>query len=440
MNIIKSIVFGREVGGGNILPVANPYSKKTLANIELCAKTPLFSRSSNAQSRDDVIALVQGYADYLEVNKQKLSSMAAKETGSPVRYHVRDCEAAIDYIRSIETYAPSHDKVYQYVAKGRILFILSANQPILTSVFTIVTALIMGNTVVVKPSTKSPITVSTIVEMLLKHGVPSDVLHLFVTNHIVLGDTIRKGNFDAVLSFAGSHTNRKISTSCVVGGAEFMPENEGNDWCYVDEQVNIPLKIIAQMLTQSVIKHNGQMCDSIRTILVHESQCDKFTSELCKEFSAVKIGNPLSKDTRVSSLMSGTQRYVFEQYGKKVFEDSERGIVRPTILQPKDIEDVAKPAFAPIVYVLSVQSVKQVITLYKKFNKHGLGFCLYSFNESTVSKLTKSIDVARMNINTLHVDVQLHSPWGGIKKSGEGGPLYWFERMSNKKIINYGQF
>lgn len=375
-------------------------------------------------------------------NKEDLIKLAAEETGSPVKYHELDLNAALDYLKSLNKLSRLERKKFKYEPKGKCLIVPSANQPLVLIIFTVVSALLYGNQVVLKPSKRAPRVSQKIIDLFHEAGVSNLDLNLITFSNELLAEAILNKEFDLVVSFASNKVNNIIAKLCVDSETEFIGENEGYDWVYVDNKLPCSLNRIVKELVLGIIKHNGQMCDSVRGIIAHPEIYENIKSLITKELNKVVISTPLDENADLGVLLKDTEIFA-ENYFCDTHQNSkllvDRGVLK--LVEIDTLSDVvcANGPFSPIVWLNSSKDISEVVYKWNKVNNFGLSFSFYSTSRKTQDFFIKNIKAGRISINKEHTNVDSFDPWGGVKKSGFGGPIYWFERFTNYKFISYGK-
>lgn len=175
------------------------------------------------------------------------------------------------------------------------------------------------------------------------------------------------------------------------------------------------------------------MCDAIRGILVHESQYQAIRELLQERIAELVVADPASSKSDLGALLKGTEG----QQLSGVIATAQPQLVE---LTSDSAEFVSEPLFAPIAWIKPVTGAEAALNFYKQHNQHGLAFSIFSSVDSTSKLLTEEIQAARININVNPVNVDIFSPWGGIRQSGLNGAATWIEYFSNRKLINNGEF
>ncbi len=443
---VKTIVAGEYVPDGTPKEVVSPFGMEKIGMIEMLDDLAAEQRSEIAgmpvaTSYEKTLESLAGLAGIIEKKSEELSALAAKETGSPIEYHKNDLECAVELLKNLGRIHELEQKSFRYDPKGRCLIIPPANQPIITTIFTVATALLYGNKVTFRPSSRTPMAANEIIRAFYSCGIPPESLALLASSNRLTEELIRSKAFDAVISFASNAVNAKIAIFCAESDTELHAENEGYDWAYVDSSLPFETERAADLLIESMIKHNGQMCDSIRGIAVHRDIYDDLKHKLVAKLSRITAGNPLDSENRLGSLLRGTGDLA-DAYASKIHSSSTL-LLDKAPLQLFEItglsdEICSQAPFAPIIWLYRSEHPEHIIEKWNDANPYGLGFSIYSSNKEVQSLFAGKIRAGRININGGHADVGVFDPWGGVRRSGFGGPQYWFELFTNRKFISHG--
>lgn len=375
-------------------------------------------------------------------NKADLINLAAKETGSPVKYHELDLNSSLEYLKRLPKLKNLECRHFYYEAKGTSLIIASANQPLALIIFTVVSALFYGNKVVLKPSRRTLLTSQKIIDFFYEAGVDLIDLKLIAASNELLSQAILNREFDVVVSFASNQVNNQIARLCIDSETEFIGENEGYDWIYIDNKLPYSINKVVKELVFGIVKHNGQMCDSIRGIIIHPEIYEKVKSLMIKKLNELIISSPLNKEADLGILLNKTEIFS-ESYFHSIHSNSKllvnRGILK--LVEIDSLSDLvcANGPFSPIAWINPSQDIGNIVYKWNSVNNFGLSFSVYSTSKKVQGYFVKNINAGRVSINKEHTDVDCLNPWGGVKKSGFGGAVYWFERFTNRKFIVYGK-
>ncbi len=445
---ISSIINGKEYRGGGIRQIVYPYSTDALSFFEYADKIEI--------SRFQIIDDKKAWKNELRIAANKLRQIlseertlkrmlriVANETGSPIQFHKEDIRVVQEFLTKLTQLDRLLPKGFFSEPKGNVLLVLCANEPITVTTILVFTALWTGNVVYVKPSSKTPTFAYFLVKTLAKYPAFRKRLHLVLSDRQETERLIATQSFDFVLSFGSRATSKALRKLCVEAETEFLEESEGNDWCYVDRD-NSSLSRIATTLQESFTRHNGQMCNAVRGVLVHKDVYDEFIRHLQKEVSSVHMGDPLLINSRAGALLAGTAMHVAnivqdaQNKGGRIENYSfTENVISPTLIfDPNDdCAIISEGIFGPVLWVKPVGSVYEAIDFYNRKNLHGLGFTVFSQNKKVVDILSSAIRAGRININNHPLHIGLFDPLGGVKLSGKGGPHYWVEKLTNRKFV-----
>ena len=274
---IRTIIDGKEIGGTG-KAVLNPYSGHITATYEEISSLPSFRGPKYFSNNQNLSTICEKLANELEKDRNKIALMASNETGSPIRYNLDDVQDIVNYLREIDKY--KDERNYILTPKGAVLLSLSANEPVILGTIPLIVALLSGNKVFIKPSSKSPSYSYYIVKKLLSLGVSYDRLSFLTLSRECYQNLIKESYFDMVLSFATNSVNQTLSVLAAPTDTEFISENEGNDWMYIDDTGQFTEDEVVEIILNSVTKHNGQMCervaDALEALYRFQSQEDFF--------------------------------------------------------------------------------------------------------------------------------------------------------------------
>lgn len=445
--ILKTLLDGRLVKGAIERKVIYPYSGMSSSSIQYAKDInidPYVPINNMGAFRSSLNHASKVIISYFGKDKNKIIKTVTNETGSPIQYHLDDMVKAITFLKKITSLKKSLSKTYIYEAKGNILLILSANEPLTMATMLIFSALFMGNTVFVKPSSKTPSFSFLLIKELTKIFALKNRVHFLLIDKEETERLIRAKSFDFVLSFGSQLTNNTLKILCAEAGVEFLQESEGNDWVYVDESCD-NLEKVSRILINSFVRHNGQMCDSVRGIILHSDVYDRVVDQLKTNILNINVGSPLLIKSQIGSLIEGSSARINSVIDKtRVTSDVilnysiKNNTVSPTlVINPKDDSlIISENIFAPVVWIKKVDTYQDAISLFREKNKHGLGFSIFSNNKKIINEFICNIRVGRLNINKNPIDIGIFDPWGGVGLSGRDGPSYWVEKISNRKYIN----
>lgn len=375
---------------------------------------------------------VKNIAKQLEKERTQIATIATQETLVPVKYNLQQVDDAIQFVKDFpKNYATADGN--EYSPKGTILIVLPKNEPIIITTIVAITAAYCKNKVLIKPGVAN--TSNKLIQIFKKEGILLESLNL---SREELRNKIKEPNIDAVFWMGSSHVGNKLGAIAIRTGKEFIKESEGNDWCIVSKDVDV--KKAAKLISEGYTHNNGEMCNSIRGVFAEKPIYEELVKELEKLREKLFVGDPMNKKTDIGPMTSDKIVKVVKKYLKKnvyLGGQIEDTLIYPTIiLDPKDDDPIFRnEIFAPVIWIKSIQKMEDALTFYNK-NQHGLCATILCKNKKRALQLAKQINVATIFINKSPIHVTPYMPWGGIKKSGFGGPQYWFLKFLNKKKVH----
>lgn len=399
--------------------------------------------------------------------EQKLDALALAEsidTGKPVTLAKSvDIPRAINNFRFFAAMGRTfHDETYfagnnilttRREPAGVAALITPWNLPLYLLTWKLAPALLMGNTVVAKPSELTPTTAHMLAEILHSVGLPKGVVNIVHGYGSDIGDTLTSHPDVRIISFTGgTATGARISQQSSRHFKKVSLELGGKNPSVVFGDCNLPLTI--KGVTRSAFLNQGQICLCGSRLLIHKSIADELIEGMKKEIATWKIGNPQSEDTQFGSLISAQHREKVEEYvqiaktngGQIIFGGKrpkltglfERGaFYEPTLImnQKPDCPSVKEEIFGPVVTVQTFETEAQAIELANDTN-YGLSASVWTKDLDRATRVSSQIRAGTVWINSWLVR-DLRVPFGGMKSSGLGreGAYHSLDFFSEAKTI-----
>ena len=226
------------------------------------------------------------------------------------------------------------------------------------------------------------------------------------------------------------HGNQSIMEAAAGNLKRLTLELGGNDAGIVLPDVDV--KAVAPKLFGVCFHNNGQTCQALKRLYVHESIHDELCAELVKLAEKVKVGNGLEEDTELGPLQNAKQLNIVRELaadaraaGATFLTGGEESggpgyFYPPTIVT--NISDgtrlVDEEQFGPIVPVIKYSDVDDAIAR-ANASSAGLGGSIWSSDLETAARLVERLEAGSVWVNT-HADIQPNAPMGGMKQSGIG--------------------
>ncbi|PIN93305.1 hypothetical protein COU54_03630 [Candidatus Pacearchaeota archaeon CG10_big_fil_rev_8_21_14_0_10_31_24] len=288
-----------------------------------------------------------------------------------------------------KVFVPNYNKkaIISRIPKGKILQILPSTTPILSCILLPLCAAIIGNEVIVKPSSKSKSIALFLEKFFKKENVKDIKFEIGSGKDFLL--KILKEDYNFVFFMGSEENGKEINEYCNKREIEYFGEYGGNDWAII---IDGDLKRISDKIAENVKFKEGRDCDSIKGVLINSEVYEQFVDLLKINLKDIKINeNPVDKE-------------------------------------------ITNPEFCSSLWIKKFSSEEEILSLYKK-NKHGLSSAIFCKDTKKALELAKKINTARVIINSDTLDINPLIPWGGIKSTSHGGVDYWINKFSNKKLI-----
>jgi acyl-CoA reductase-like NAD-dependent aldehyde dehydrogenase len=336
-----------------------------------------------------------------------------------------DLEKSIEFLKNIKS---SDSNRLNLKPKGDILMILSFNEPLLMSIVPIFNALLAGNKVVLRPSSKCKALVRLIWN--------SEILEILDKGSLIIKDfdyadlDIEVQGMSAVYFFGSLKNAKSVYLSCAKNFVQFFPELEASDLAVFD-RVDVLGKI--QKFTRNFIKdiedHDGKMCQKLGGLLVHKSTYDLLITSLICNFGFREI----SEEYLLSNLDLNPQLLadVVESRPKRLFYNGSVLLVD----KPERVSDLYVSAYFEKVAWLDVfLNYHELIDVLDK-RVFRLGLSISSEDPKFINNLIQDTQFSRYTINRRHTPISSDTGWGGIWPTGSGGYEDWLVHFSNLSCI-----
>ncbi len=420
-----------------------------------------------APQRGEVIRQI---GNVLRENKDALGSLVAMEMGKIKQEADGEVQEMIDiadlavgqsrmlYGNTMHSERPEHRMYEQWHPLGVVGVISAFNFPVAVWAWNAFIAAICGNTVVWKPSSKTPlcaIAVQQICNQVLEKMGYAGIFSLFLPADTDLAQRFVDDRRVALVSFTGSsRVGHEVATRVSRRLGRYLLECSGNNAIIVDESANLELAIPA--IVFGAVGTAGQRCTSTRRLIVHQKSYKKLIAGLVSAYGQVRIGDPLRKRTLMGPLIDDDAVRQFKaavvqavQQGGKLLSGGKarRGkgcFVEPTLIEVKRQSEIVKDeTFAPILYVMKYKTLDEAIAMQNDVPQ-GLSSAIFTSTlqhaEQFLSARGSDCGIANVNIGTSGAEIG--GAFGGEKETGggrEAGSDCWKAYMRRQtNTINWG--
>jgi aldehyde dehydrogenase (NAD+) len=421
-----------------------------------------------AAKRGELIRLIS-----LELRKLKheLGSLISLEMGKSLQEGLGEVQEMIDmadlavgqsrmlYGNTMHSERTCHRLYEQWQPIGVNLIITSFNFPMAVWAWNAFLAVVCGNSVIWKPSSKTPlcaIAVHLICQRVVIENQYPAIFSLLIPNTRQITDKLIEDKRIALVSFTGStETGRMISQKVAHRLGRCLLELGGNNAVIIDESASLNLSIPAVVF--GAIGTAGQRCTTTRRLFIHSKVYEKVIGELISAYHQIKIGNPLNDNNHMGPLIDESAVKVYlntideiKQSGGKILYGGRRikgggYYVEPTLVTHIHHSHpvVQRETFAPILYIFKIESIEEGIMLQNQVCQ-GLSSSLFSQNQQHIELFLSASgsDCGIANINLGTSGAEITGAFGGEKDTGggrEAGSDAWKSYMRRQTVtINWG--
>ncbi|MBY6539129.1 aldehyde dehydrogenase family protein [Rhodococcus sp. BP-349] len=417
--------------------------------------------------------LVRELGELLREHKDALGELVSIEAGKIVSEGLGEVQEMIDicdfgvglsrqlYGNTIATERPGHRMMEQWHPLGVVAVITAFNFPVAVWSWNTVLALVAGDTVVWKPSEKTPVTAVAVQalfeEAARRAGVSPAVAQLVVGDRAV-GETLVDDPRIALVSATGStRMGREVGPRVAARFGRVLLELGGNNAAIVCPSADLDLTV--RGLVFSAAGTAGQRCTSLRRVIVHESVADTLVDRLGTAYSSLPVGSPLDSSTLVGPLIDEAAHDGYadalelaRKDGGTVVAGGERvrvagaedGVyVQPAIVRmPAQTDVVRRETFAPILYVMTYSDLDEAIALHNDVPQ-GLSSSIFTTDLREAERFLSAAgsDCGIANVNIGPSGAEIGGAFGGEKETGggrESGSDAWKSYMRRTtNTVNY---
>ncbi|HEX6279209.1 MAG TPA: aldehyde dehydrogenase family protein [Pyrinomonadaceae bacterium] len=468
MSVRKILIGGEWVEADDSFEVRNPFNGELLANVSEAGddlnERSLAAASDAAKKMRDLPRFriakgLRAISDRIAARKDEFVRSIALESAKPLMYARGEVERAIanfswaageaerftGEIVPLDVQASGKGKWGRTmrVPRGVIYGITPFNFPLNLVAHKVGPALASGNAIIIKPSSRTPLTALLLGEVFLDCGLPEAALQVVPTD-VKNVDAIITDERIAMVSFTGSAAVGWDLRSKAAKKPVAL-ELGGNAPVIVDESADHE-RSLSRTVT-GAFAYSGQVCISVQRVYVHSSRFDDWTEEFIKRSRKLVTGDPLDEKTQLSVMIDEDAAKRSESWveeaasnGAKVLLGGDRdgAHLSATVLTNTDPEMrvVSEEVFAPIAVVERFDRFEDAIEMANN-SKYGLQAGVFSNNGSNIERAAERLEYGGVIINDAPIFRVDNMPYGGMKESGFGreGVRYAMEEMSEIKLV-----
>ncbi|MHA2621298.1 MAG: aldehyde dehydrogenase family protein [bacterium JZ-2024 1] len=437
----------------------NPATEEVIARIAQCsAKEVDVAVRSAREAFDDGRwrwmkpsvreALLLKLADTMEAHADEVATLETLDAGKPLRDNKNiDVPMSIEIIRYYAGWAtkihgetlPAHPNAMLMTLReplGVVGAIVPWNFPLLLAVWKIAPALAAGNTVVVKPSRETPLTMLKLAEIAEEAGLPPGVFNVVTGSGGETGMAlVRHPGVDKIAFTGSTETGKFVMRESAETLKRVTLELGGKSPNVVLEDAD--MDVAARGVLAGIFYNQGECCSAGSRLIVSEEVHDELLGRVAERASRWKPGDPFDEKTRVGPLISaehrakvmgfiekGVQEGATILAGGGIPEGLPRGyFINPTILDNVKPEDTLarEEVFGPVLSVIRVKTLEEAVRVANS-SIYGLAAAVWTRDIRKALEFARRAQAGTVWVNTYN-EFDAGLPFGGFKQSGFGREL-----------------
>ncbi len=463
------LIDGEWVSSSESFDVTNPYNGELLGTVPKAGREDVNRAVQSAQKAFGVMAempahkraaILEKTSRLIAENREDIARTIAQEAGKSWKYAVGEVNRATETFKfAAEEAKQIHVETVPMDAstggEGRLGFFLRFpigvigaippfNFPINLAAHKVAPAIASGNTVVLKPSSYTPLTAIKLGELLLEAGLPAGALNIVFGPGSSVGSWLVTHPDLAMITFTGSppvgkwiknHSDfKKVTLELGSNSASIVDENADLDWAVARNVVG-------------AFANSGQVCISVQRIYVHRKVWNRFVDKFVEATKKQVVGDPVDPKSDVGPMISELEAERAESWVEEAVDAGARVLVggtrsgalfEPTVLVnvKPDMKVMQDEVFAPVVSLIPFEDFEEAVAEVNH-SRYGLQAGVFTKDLAHATLAIRKINVGGVMINdypTFRVD---QMPYGGNKQSGLGreGLKYAIEEMTNPRMV-----
>jgi acyl-CoA reductase-like NAD-dependent aldehyde dehydrogenase len=406
--------------------------------------------------------VLQKFAERILAAKEELALLETLDMGKPIQHSL-----SVDVpstARCIQWYAEAVDKVYDEIAPtaksalalitrepmGVIGAIVPWNYPMIMAAWKLGPALAAGNSVVLKPSEKSPLTALRLAELAVEGGLPPGVFNVVPGYGHEAGEALALHMQVDAIGFTGStRTGRRMLDYAGRSNLKRVYNELGGKSAFVVFDDFADVKRAASTVAGSMFFNQGESCNAPSRVFVHERIADEFVATVAGEAPKYRPADPLDAATVMGALVDDTQLKTVMGYidagqgegariaagGRQARTESGGYFVEPTVFDgvSNSMTIAREEIFGPVMSVIRFKTEEEAVAMAND-SSYGLQASVWSDNINRAHRVARRLRAGTVHVNQYDED-DITVPFGGFKQSGNGRDksLHAFDKYTELK-------
>jgi acyl-CoA reductase-like NAD-dependent aldehyde dehydrogenase len=406
--------------------------------------------------------VLQRFAEKIIAAREELALLETLDMGKPIQYSL-----AVDVgatARCIAWYGEAIDKVYDEIAPtgasalalitrepmGVVGAVVPWNYPMIMAAWKLGPALATGNSVVLKPSEKSPLTALRLAELALDAGLPPGVFNVVPGFGAEAGEALALHMDVDAIGFTGStRVGRKMLEYAGRSNLKRVYNELGGKSAFIVFNDFKDVARAAKTAAASLFFNAGESCNAPSRVFVHSAIADEFIATVQAEAPKYAPGDPLGGTAEIGALVDATQMRTVLGYieagreegarilsgGRQVMRETGGYYVEPTVFDGvhNGMKIAREEIFGPVLSVIRFETEHEAVAMAND-SAYGLQASVWSDNINRAHRVARALRAGTVHVNQYDED-DITVPFGGFKQSGNGRDksLHAFDKYTELK-------
>jgi aldehyde dehydrogenase (NAD+) len=439
-------------GNNHLIKDQNPYTGEVIAEVPSATAEDVdraFDVAAKVQKenlgrtpQDLAKPILDGINIILE-NRQAIAQILVAESGSTITKALFEIESSsVPMMREASSFPfrsfgetmtseiPGKENVIRRQPIGVVSVISPWNWPLHLSMRAVAPALALGNAVVLKPSSDTPICAGLLLAKIFDQtSLPKGLFSVLPGSGGDIGNKIARHPKTQVVAFTGStEVGREVASNAAHHLARPAMELGGNNVHIVLEDADLDRAVEAGIFGSFF--HQGQICMRNNRHLVQRSRYEEYVNKFTQHASSLKWGDPSDPSTNIGPVINEKQKSKIMNFISQSVEQGAKvttgGQAHGLIIEPTVMRDVRNEyavaqneVFGPVAPIIAFDSDDEAVDLAND-SPYGLSGSVHSQDLQHAYSVALRVNTGMIHINDQGVNDKPHVPFGGVKANGMG--------------------